>query len=191
MDRIAGESLEKLWDGFDSAQKMGIFQQLKQSFMSLRDLPHHGFFGSLDKTKLRDFLFVADEPMPSIDQPFDTEEALIDGLMERFLADDPGRLRHKAAYYRQVIFRVFKGNDRPVFTHADLQLKNIMLQPDGHIAILDWAASGWYPVYWEYDVAICAHRGWTNDWHTHIGLFLDEYPNHFAWMSRLRMERWY
>ncbi|KGQ10237.1 hypothetical protein BBAD15_g4413 [Beauveria bassiana D1-5] len=191
MERIAGESLDKMWDGFDTTAKLAIIQKLKETFISLRDLPHDGFFGSLDKTKLRDFLFVADEPMPAIDSPFNTEEALIEGVLDRFLAEDPDRLRHKAAYYRQVLSKVFKGNGQPVFTHADLQLKNIMLQPDGRIVIIDWAASGWYPVYWEYSVAVCAHKGWLSDWHTYIGLFLDEYPNHFAWMSRLRMERWF
>lgn len=191
MEKIPGKSLDKLWEGFDTAQKLGIVQQLKESFISLRGLPHQEFFGSLDKTKLRDFLFAADVPMPSIDTPFYTEEALISGLVERFMAEDPDRLRHKAAYHRHVILKVFKGNGQPVYTHADLQLKNIMLQPDGCIAILDWAASGWYPTYWEYAVAVCAHRGWSNDWHTHIGLFLEEYPNHFAWMSRLQMDRWY
>ncbi|ATY63751.1 phosphotransferase enzyme family [Cordyceps militaris] len=191
MEKIEGESLEKLWDEFDSAQKLSITRQLKESFISLRDLPHHGYFGSLDKTKLRDFLFAADEPMPSIDAPFDTEEALLDGLMDRFLAEDPDRLRHKASYYRLVLPQAFKGDNQPVFTHGDLQPKNIMLQPDGCIAIVDWATSGWYPVYWEYAIAVCTHRGWSNDWPAHIGLFLDEYPNHFAWMSRLRMDRWY
>ncbi|XWW94262.1 hypothetical protein V2A60_002205 [Cordyceps javanica] len=191
MERVAGDSLDKLWDGLNTTQKMEIIQQLKESFVSLRDLPHRGFFGSLDKTKLRDFLFAADEPMPSTDGAFDTEEALIHGLVDRFMAEDPGRLLHKAAYYRSVLLNVFTGNERPVVTHADLQLKNIMLKPDGCIAIVDWAASGWYPVYWEYAVAICAHGAWSNDWHAHVGLFLDEYPNHFAWMSRLRMDRWY
>lgn len=189
MDRIAGASLDKLWAGFDAAQKQAITQQLKDAFVTIRSLPHSGFFGSIDKSKLRDFLFLVDEPMPSVDKPFDTEDALIDGMLDRFVADDPERLRHKTAYYRQVFPKVFKGNELPVFTHADLQLKNIMLKPDGGIAIIDWASSGWYPVYWEYAVAIAAHRGWTNDWSTHIGLFLDEYPNHFSWMLRLRMER--
>lgn len=191
MEKMAGTSLDKLWDRLDTSQKVETAGQLKASFISLRNLPHPGFFGSLDKSKLRDFLFVTDEPMPSIDAPFATEEALVDGVLDRFLAEDPDRLRHKADYYRHVLHQVFRGNGQPVFTHADLQLKNILLQPDGRIALLDWAASGWYPTYWEYAVAVCAHRGWTNDWHSHISLFLDEYPNHFAWMSRLRMDRWY
>ncbi len=129
--------------------------------------------------------------MPSIDAPFGTEEALIEGLVERFLAEDPNRLRHKVAYYRHALLKVFKSDGQPVFTHADLQLKNIMLQPDGRVAILDWAESGWYPMFWECAVALCAYRGWSNDWHTHIGLFLEEFPNHFVWMSRLQMDRWY
>ncbi|OAA55442.1 phosphotransferase enzyme family protein [Cordyceps fumosorosea ARSEF 2679] len=191
MEKLAGDSLDKLWHGLDAAQKLDIVAQLKVAFASLRSLPHPGFFGSIDGTKLREFLFDdIDKPTPSVRSPFKTEDALIDGLLDRFLAEDPGRLRHKTAYYRLVLPKIFKGSGQPVFTHSDLQLKNIMLQPDGRVAMIDWDVAGWYPAYWEYAVAICAHAMWPNDWPSHVGLFLDEYPNHFAWMNRLRMERW-
>ncbi|CAK7267353.1 hypothetical protein SEPCBS119000_002505 [Sporothrix epigloea] len=180
MDRVAGQSLDKLWDGFDTTQKMEIVKQLKESFAAIRDLPDSGFFGSIDKTKMRDFFFLIDQylpsihgpvdakspdyyseenrklrslrmkkPVPSIEGPFDTEEALINGLLERFLAQDPERRRYTTEHYRIVLFKVLECSSRPIFTHGDLQLKNIMLQPNGRIVIIDWATSGWYPVYWE------------------------------------------
>ncbi|CAK7267351.1 hypothetical protein SEPCBS119000_002504 [Sporothrix epigloea] len=191
MDRVAGKSLDKLWHGLDASQKMEIVQQLKESFDAIRDLPGPGFFGSIDRTKPRDFFFDFDEPMPSLDGPFHTEEALINGLVDRYLAEDPERRRCESEYYRKHLMKQLKGDGQSVFTHGDLQLKNIMLQPNGRIIIIDWATSGWYPVYWEYIVAICAHGGWTNDWHSHIHLFLDEYPNHYVWMNRLLLDRYY
>lgn len=191
MERLSGESLDTLWDNLSTAQRLDISRRLKHSFDSLRSLPHQGYFGSLGKTKLQDLLFETDDPVPSMNGPFETEEKLIDGLIEKYLSEGPERLRQRAAYYQHVLPRTFRGDNKPVFTHADLQLKNLMLQSDGSVAIIDWAASGWYPRYWEYAVALCANGGWTNDWHTYVGYFLEEFPNHFVWMSRIRMERWY
>lgn len=38
-----------------------------------------------------------------------------------------------------------------VFTHADLNLRNILVDDTGRIsAIVDWECAGWYPEYWEY-----------------------------------------
>ncbi|KAF2110426.1 kinase-like domain-containing protein [Lophiotrema nucula] len=41
-----------------------------------------------------------------------------------------------------------------VFTHADLNMKNILVDKRGKIAgIVDWECAGWYPEYWEYTKA--------------------------------------
>jgi thiamine kinase-like enzyme len=47
-----------------------------------------------------------------------------------------------------------------VFTHADLNPRNILADPDtGKITgIVDWECSGWYPEYWEYTKAHFAVR---------------------------------
>lgn len=38
-----------------------------------------------------------------------------------------------------------------VFTHADLNLRNILVDENGRISgIVDWECAGWYPEYWEY-----------------------------------------
>lgn len=38
-----------------------------------------------------------------------------------------------------------------VFTHADLNLRNILVDDTGRISgIVDWECAGWYPEYWEY-----------------------------------------
>lgn len=38
-----------------------------------------------------------------------------------------------------------------VFTHADLNLRNILVDEMGRISgIVDWECAGWYPEYWEY-----------------------------------------
>jgi len=41
-----------------------------------------------------------------------------------------------------------------VFTHADLNLRNILVDENGKISgIVDWECAGWYPEYWEYTKA--------------------------------------
>jgi thiamine kinase-like enzyme len=43
-------------------------------------------------------------------------------------------------------------NHRVVFTHADLQPKNILVDAiNGRlIGVIDWEMAGWWPAYWEY-----------------------------------------
>ncbi|CAK7267349.1 hypothetical protein SEPCBS119000_002503 [Sporothrix epigloea] len=186
MDRVAGQTLDKLWNGLSAAQKLEIVQQLKESIDAIRSLSDSEFSDSIANTKPRGFLFDFDEP---IDGPSDTEEPLVNGLVDMHLAEDPERRQYEAGYDRKSLMKKLKGDGRLFFTHCDLHLKKIMLQPDGRIAIIDWAAAGWYPVYWEYVAAIGARVGWNKDWYSHINLFLDEYPNHYLWMNGLLMYR--
>jgi serine/threonine protein kinase len=37
-----------------------------------------------------------------------------------------------------------------VFSHQDLAPRNIILDKEGKIWLIDWGMSGWYPVYFEY-----------------------------------------
>ena len=37
-----------------------------------------------------------------------------------------------------------------IFTHADLNMRNIILDDDGRVWIIDWDWSGFYPKSWEF-----------------------------------------
>ena len=37
-----------------------------------------------------------------------------------------------------------------VFTHQDLALRNLILDEQGNLWLVDWEHSGWYPIYFEY-----------------------------------------
>ena len=54
-----------------------------------------------------------------------------------------------------------------VFTHGDLNLRNILVDDDGKIfGNVDWECAGWYPEYWEYTKAHFSARytiRWTAD----------------------------
>ncbi|KAM5347379.1 hypothetical protein ACJ41O_010384 [Fusarium nematophilum] len=47
---------------------------------------------------------------------------------------------------------------RIVFTHADLNMRNVLVHNGRLSGIVDWENSGWYPEYWDYTKAHCITR---------------------------------
>ena len=61
-----------------------------------------------------------------------------------------------------------------VFTHADLNMRNILVK-DGRISgIVDWENAGWFPEYWEYTTAM--NSNYIKGWREEINKFLTPYP---------------
>ncbi|KAK1770560.1 kinase-like protein [Phialemonium atrogriseum] len=177
MENISGRTLISLWDGLSG-------------FDTLRQLPSPGYFGSVERRKPLDGMFWTDEDLTAINGPFSTEDELIEAMLKRYIRDCGDRVRHRAEYYRRVLPQVLQGNGTAVFTHNDLQRKNIIIRPNGETVIVDWAASGWYPVYWEYATAMFTFEAKKDDWHIYVGKILDEFPNHYIWIDTLRVEMW-
>lgn len=65
-------------------------------------------------------------------------------------------------------------SDHAVFTHGDIERRNIMVDECRVIGIIDWEYAGWYPDYWEY-AQIMRPAFWGN-WS--------------VWMERTTPERW-
>ncbi|OIW22755.1 kinase-like protein [Coniochaeta ligniaria NRRL 30616] len=189
MENIPGATLQSQWPVLTDDEKGSIARQLRNNLDMLREIPSPGYFGALGKEKLSDNVFWTDEDISSINGPFATSEELVNGLVQRYIRDGGERMLHKAAYYARVLPGIFQA-DRSVFTHNDLQPKNIIIRPDGKVAIVDWAAAGWYPPYWEYATAMFAVAAWKDDWHRYLGQILDEFPNQYAWLNALRAEMW-
>ncbi|KFA81645.1 hypothetical protein S40288_09171, partial [Stachybotrys chartarum IBT 40288] len=82
--------------------------------------------------------------------PLDTEQQMLDAMAEKCMHTNPGY--RKAEYYRHALPLAVRGH-APVFTHGDLQRKNLLLREDGTVVMLDWEAAGWYPSFWEYATA--------------------------------------
>jgi aminoglycoside phosphotransferase (APT) family kinase protein len=190
MENISGRTLISLWDNLTGSEKASIASQLREMFDTLRRLPSPGYFGSVGRRKFLDGMFWTKEDLRAINGPFGTEGDLIDAMLKRYMHDGGDRVRHRADYYRRVLPQVLRGNGTAVFTHNDLQRKNIIIRPNGEAVIVDWATSGWYPVYWEYATAMFAFEARKDDWHVYLGKILDEFPNHYVWMNTLRVEMW-
>lgn len=45
---------------------------------------------------------------------------------------------------------VHRGGHEIVFTHGDLNLRNVMVKDGKLSGVVDWATAGWYPEYWDY-----------------------------------------
>jgi thiamine kinase-like enzyme len=78
-----------------------------------------------------------------------------------------------------------------VYTHADLQPKNVMLEqkglcedgsPDYLITLIDWDLAGWYPEYWNYcnSTVYCQSR---LDWLEQVPDIFNEYPVEYLMMQ--------
>ncbi|KFA46179.1 hypothetical protein S40293_10742 [Stachybotrys chartarum IBT 40293] len=118
--------------------------------------------------------------------PLDTEQQMLDAMAEKCMHTNPGY--RKAEYYRRALPLAVRGH-APVFTHGDLQRKNLLLREDGTVVMLDWEAAGWYPSFWEYATAMFSRR-WDDDWHSWVIKVLDEYWNEYAWMDMMFRELW-
>lgn len=190
MEYIPGQGLDATWAGLDSLQKAKISSRLRLHFDALRSLPTPGYFGSIGKRPLEDDMFwtaPGDDTNRVISGPFDSELELNNALVDKYTYNSG--LEHKAAYYRRVLPLILQNNNS-VFTHGDLQRKNIIVRDDGEMALIDWETAGWYPEYWEYASAMFACGAWKDDWHESVRHILAEYANEFAWFDMLRRELW-
>ncbi|KAG6030496.1 hypothetical protein E4U41_007816 [Claviceps citrina] len=190
--RIIGHSLESIWDKLESAKKYEIAERLRSCFNVMRSLPSPDYFGCIGRRPFEDNYFwtAPDDNIPSgvINGPFDSESDLNSAFIKKYLYNS-GQVQ-KAAFYRHVLPGILRGH-KPVFTHGDLQRKNVMIREDGTVVLIDWEAAGWYPEYWEYTTAVFACGAWKDDWHEFIPHILgDEYPSQYVWFNMLFRELW-
>ncbi|KAH8650416.1 kinase-like domain-containing protein [Ilyonectria robusta] len=190
MQYVPGTTLLNLWGSLDQARKTAIARTLRTYFHQLRQLQHPGYFGNIAGGPPLDDMFSATQGAHEVKTSFATEDELIDCIIRIYLLETGERMAHKTRYYQHVLSTVLRGDGSPVFTHNDFQRKNVMVQPDGTLIIIDWEFASWYPTYWEYSTATYANGGWNDDWHEYVRMALDEYPNQSLWLSSMKHEMW-
>ncbi|TQN69272.1 hypothetical protein CSHISOI_06211 [Colletotrichum shisoi] len=155
MEYVDGQRLDAIWESLASEEKHDIGKQIQTALEDLRKIPIPGYFGALDRQPFPDGIFWTQEGNPETSGPFDTEEELNKGIVRRLEASEPASYTSLLA---ALISETLKGH-RAVFTHGDLQPKNILVSRSGikedgrgefKIKIIDWENSGWYPEYWEF-----------------------------------------
>lgn len=71
------------------------------------------------------------------------------------------------------------------FTHGDLTNVNIIVK-DGHLAgILDWEASGFFPVWWEFTCAGICYGSEDLEWKTVLRKYIPDYTEALEFWSNL------
>lgn len=193
MERIIGETLLAAWPQLTQTDKQNILSDLRIQFNQMSQLPSPNYFGSFGKRKLLDGIFWTEEPDPLINGPFDSEESLNEAMLRKYTHN--GGPHYRVEYLRKCLSLIFRGH-KATFTHGDLQRKNIIIrekfQHDDErpqVVLIDWEKSGWYPVYWEYCMAVCALR-WDDDWPIWIDTILTPFVSEAAWLQSLRLELW-
>ena len=176
-----------------------VARKLRNILEELRKLPFSGGYCSIGHRPLQDAIFWSgnEKEKSSMNGPFDTEEEVNEAMIKKYIFN--GLPRQKAAFYKRTLKQIFHGHP-PVFTHGDLQRKNIMVR--GHIpeqagkedefklTLLDWEVAGWYPSYWEYSRAMLGCGKWDDDWHVCLSRMVDKFLPEWAWADMMFKELW-
>ncbi|KAK0102234.1 hypothetical protein ONS95_005857 [Cadophora gregata] len=205
MQRVVGETLASLWPTLDVSQKTAISRSLHSAMNTLRVLPSPGGYCSLGRQPLQDGIFWTgnDRKMSPINGPFETEDEVNAAMVQKYIYNNlPVQ---KADFYSRTL-KIVLQHHQPVFTHGDMQRKNILVRPrrllaaqpsgaetaaqDFEITILDWETAGWYPSYWEYSRAMLGCGRWEDDWHVFLAQILEEYLLEWAWVNMMLVELW-
>lgn len=83
MERIIGQTLLAAWPQLTESEKHDILSDLRIQFDELRQLASPNYFGSFGKRNLLDGIFWTEEPDPSVNGPFDSEETLNEAMMRK------------------------------------------------------------------------------------------------------------
>jgi Phosphotransferase enzyme family len=200
MERLRGNTLESLWPTLQESDKDQILAKTREILMQIRSIPHQGFFGSVNKCHMPHHLFYWPDYPKNVSGPFMTERALVQGLISksRLNAQDNGRHSYLADFFEEQLAGSLVVDGRtPVFTHSDLQRKNILVEEVEEdqnekvfrVSLVDWESAGWYPVYWEYFAAFLSLK-WNDDWCRKMANVVDAWPAEAAMMKMIYQDLW-
>lgn len=168
MEYMPGTMLQRLWRELTPAQKSSVISQVKNIISVLRSLPQPGpknWIGSSTRGSFNDTLIGGNDCYG----PFENESELHDYRMARFdrspWNDFPSVKKNLTAIRRKM-----PEHSRIVFTHGDINRRNILINVKGAgpddakiTALVDWAQAGWLPEYWE-KTKILFETGTGPDW---------------------------
>ncbi|PIG81619.1 hypothetical protein AARAC_002121 [Aspergillus arachidicola] len=170
MDYVPGTDLQKLGSSLPEDQRKTASKRIREALDELRRIPSQGYFGNLNRTPYYEGILSTIDHDPSISGPFENEEQLNQGLLERLgQRESP----HYVRLLCEPIQRTLRGH-KAVFTHADLQPKNVMVEQKGNLA-------GWYPEYWDYCNSTVYCQG-KLEWLELVPDIFDQYPVEYLMM---------
>ncbi|RBQ70446.1 hypothetical protein FVER14953_12260 [Fusarium verticillioides] len=155
MDYVEGKMLKDAWPAYSEAERESVISQLRGYMAQLRGFKGD-FIGCIDGTACNDQYFCED---PEGYGPYKTEQDFNQGIVKAMKRDNENGFTE---WRCPVWLSVMKDHDI-VLTHGDFDPRNILVQGDKVVAILDWEMSGYYPTYWEYGKALLRPE-WESVW---------------------------
>lgn len=142
-ERICAEPLNVVWPTLSIADRERIAEQTAKYLLELRELQSPQM-QSLDGGPIYSaFLFLNGYGAPH--GPFSSDDELW-GEMVKSLENVPEKARQRLQQRMPTAIP-------STFTHGDLTDVNIMIKDNNLVGILDWEASGYFPVWWEFTCA--------------------------------------
>lgn len=197
------DTLQDVWHELSVREKTSIAMKLRNGIEEMRSLPSPipGGYCSVGLGPIPDNFFWKPNNQKQISGPFQTEEEWLRGMGE-VLSYVETLKPSRSAFLSRSMTSVLKGHP-PVFTHGDLQRKNIMITKQANdntaiqnsfeyqVSLVDWEFAGWYPSYWEYFTAILSCR-MDDDWANYIdSTVLDPYYKEWYVCNTLFREVFY
>ena len=149
MEKLEGVPPDSIWPSINQVDKSTICRQLRDAFAQICAIPNASYYGSVSKSPMPHHLYFTHDKDSEKRGPFNTESALKFGLAKKLRSSwaENGTNNLKANFYERHLADLFKDHP-PVFTHSDLQRKDILVQPrldragnskkGFDISIVDW-----------------------------------------------------
>ncbi|KIY45243.1 hypothetical protein FISHEDRAFT_76740 [Fistulina hepatica ATCC 64428] len=168
MSRIHGVTLEVAWPTLGWWSTLQLAWQLRRFVAAMRAVTSCSA-GGLVSGVARCRFFANDKAGPA---PHASPEALTE-YMNWWL------LRCRAPSISPRVDLELRTRPVHVFTHTDLHAQNMLVDNDGHLWLIDWDFSGYYPIYVEY-AGMRMYRSFGNSC---TGRFARWRWNLFQWLS--------
>ena len=172
--RIAGEPLNTAWAKMSTDERERVAKQTADLLLQLREL-QAPLMQSLDGQSLYSaFLFpngygLPHGPLSSDDELWAEMMKALEGVPDKACQHLRRRMPSAAPY---------------TFTHGDLTDVNIMVENGNLTGILDWEASGYFPVWWEFTCAGIGLGKQDKEWKDLLRKYMpDHTPGRDFWLD--------
>lgn len=188
MERILGEEIPTAWKSLPEPARRKVYSQLKAMIQELRALKPSP--GTGVESCVRGSLFDSRITRCPRFGPFKTIQAFHLWLRDELCLSENQNDRKDDDWLdiEKMVAMQDASWPPPVFTHADLNPFNILVEDGKVVGIIDWESSGWYPAYWEYTSAWHGNMTRTG-WQDVLDEFVESYPAELV-MEQIRHRWW-
>lgn len=147
MDFIPGKTLSEVWSCLSFIGKLHVAMTLRRYIRKLKaiDLPGHTIPGPLFTEKPHQTLSPLFGLIRNRHGPFNSCKEF-----SSFFNDKAEMGLRQKLFTRPGGMGRFDDSAPLVFTHQDLNMRNVIVGDDGRLWLIDWGWAGWYPPWFEY-----------------------------------------